>query len=117
MSPDETPPAGFLRLEGVRKSYADLTVLDGIDLDVARGERVALIGASGSGKSTILRLLMTLERPDAGRVLVDGVDPWTVGEGTRQRPAPEEHVRAVRLRVARADLHPVRVHEPYAPIA
>lgn len=63
-----------LRLEGVRKAFGDVTVLDGIDLDVARDEVVALIGASGSGKSTLLRTVNLLERLDDGRIVLDGED-------------------------------------------
>ena len=62
-------------LEGVRFGYApEHPVLRGVDLSVARGERVALIGPSGSGKSSIARLLLGLERPQAGRVTLDGTD-------------------------------------------
>ena len=61
-----------IRLEGVHKSFGKLEVLRGIDLDVARHEVICLIGASGSGKSTMLRCLNLLERIDAGRIEVDG---------------------------------------------
>jgi len=61
-----------LRLEGVRKSFGNLDVLRGIDLDVARGEVVCIIGPSGSGKSTLLRCMNLLEPPDAGQILLEG---------------------------------------------
>jgi polar amino acid transport system ATP-binding protein len=63
---------GTIRLEGVRKSFDDLHVLRGIDLDVAAHEVICLIGASGSGKSTLLRCLNLLEEIDAGRIWLDG---------------------------------------------
>ena len=55
-----------LRARGLMKAYPGLTVLNGADLDVAAGEVVAVRGASGTGKSTLLHLLGLLERPDAG---------------------------------------------------
>jgi len=61
-----------LRLESVRKSFGNLDVLRGIDLDVARGEVVCIIGPSGSGKSTLLRCMNLLEPPDAGQILLEG---------------------------------------------
>ncbi len=69
-------PAGSRLLEarGIRKSYAALEVLRGVDLVVERGELVFLIGPSGSGKSTLLRCCNRLEEPSAGTLLVDGVD-------------------------------------------
>jgi polar amino acid transport system ATP-binding protein len=62
----------LLRCEGVRKSFGRLDVLRGLDLDVARGEVVVVLGPSGSGKSTLLRCINHLERLDAGRIYVDG---------------------------------------------
>ena len=56
----------------VRKRYGKLEVLRGVDMNVARGEVVVIIGASGSGKTTFLRLINHLERVDAGRIYVDG---------------------------------------------
>ncbi|WP_309067958.1 amino acid ABC transporter ATP-binding protein [Microbacterium sp.] len=65
----ETP---LLRAIDVRKSFGDHEVLRGIDLEVRRGEVVALIGPSGSGKTTVLRSLNGLETPDAGTLVFDG---------------------------------------------
>jgi ATP-binding cassette subfamily B protein len=68
-------PRGDVRFEGVRFAYPDGTVaLDGLDLRVRPGETVALVGATGSGKSTVARLAARFYDPEAGRVLVDGVD-------------------------------------------
>ncbi|MEM8599298.1 MAG: ABC transporter ATP-binding protein [Bacteroidota bacterium] len=65
-------PATLLRARGLTKSYptakGPLTVLDGVDLDVRRGEFVAIVGESGTGKSTLLHLLGALDRPTAGSV-------------------------------------------------
>jgi polar amino acid transport system ATP-binding protein len=61
-----------LAIEGVHKSFGDLEVLKGIDLDVAEHEVVCLIGSSGSGKSTLLRCINLLEPIDAGRIVVKG---------------------------------------------
>src|SRR5258706_16429768 len=61
-----------LRMEGLHKSFGDLEVLKGIDLDVAEHEVVCLIGSSGSGKSTLLRCINLLEPLDAGRIVVEG---------------------------------------------
>jgi phospholipid/cholesterol/gamma-HCH transport system ATP-binding protein len=55
-------------------SYDNRRVLDGINLDVARGETMVLLGGSGSGKSTLLRQIIGLERPQSGKVIVNGVD-------------------------------------------
>jgi ABC-type nitrate/sulfonate/bicarbonate transport system ATPase subunit len=63
-----------LVIEGLRKSFGALAVLDGVDFDVAPGEFVALVGPSGCGKSTLFDVVAGLEPPDAGRVLVDGED-------------------------------------------
>ncbi|BAD41606.1 amino acid ABC transporter ATP-binding protein [Symbiobacterium thermophilum] len=62
----------MIRVRNLRKSFGRLEVLRGIDLDVARGEVVALIGPSGSGKSTLLRCVNLLEQPTAGSIAVDG---------------------------------------------
>jgi polar amino acid transport system ATP-binding protein len=61
----------LLKLEGVHKSFGELHVLRGIDLEVGRGEVVCVIGPSGSGKSTLLRCINLLEPPDRGRVILE----------------------------------------------
>ena len=62
----------FLRLVKVNKRYADRTVVSDVSLDVAEGEVMALLGASGSGKTTTLRIIAGLEVPDAGEVWIAG---------------------------------------------
>ncbi|GAB2740607.1 ABC transporter ATP-binding protein [Kitasatospora kifunensis] len=59
-----------VQLRGLRRVFAGRAVLDDLDLDLARGEFTALLGASGTGKTTLLRILGALDAPDAGRVLV-----------------------------------------------
>ena len=61
-----------VRAEGLKKSFGDLVVLDGIDLSVGSGETLVVIGASGSGKSTLLRCINLLEPIDAGRIFLEG---------------------------------------------
>ena len=68
-----------MRLEGVHKSFGKLDVLRGIDLVVAEHEVICLIGASGSGKSTMLRCVNLLEPIDAGRIMVEGVEITAAG--------------------------------------
>ena len=82
-----TDPA--IRLEAVRKSFDDLEVLRGIDLTVAPHEVICLIGASGSGKSTMLRCVNLLEEIDAGRIFL----------GAQEISAPDADVNAVRRRI------------------
>jgi tungstate transport system ATP-binding protein len=69
-----------IELRGVSKSYGGTSVLTGVDLSVEEGEVLAIIGPSGVGKTTLLRLSNGLERPDAGDVLVDGT-PLTFDNG------------------------------------
>ena len=74
--------AALLRLERVSKRYGANrpAVLDGVDLDVRHGEYLAIMGESGVGKSTLLNLLAGLDRPDTGRVLLDGADLASLGD-------------------------------------
>ncbi|MFN4171993.1 MAG: amino acid ABC transporter ATP-binding protein [Pseudorhodobacter sp.] len=66
--------ADLIRFEGVNKHFGDFHVLRDIDLSVARGERLVICGPSGSGKSTLIRCINGLERHDAGRLTVAGLD-------------------------------------------
>jgi ABC-type Fe3+/spermidine/putrescine transport system ATPase subunit len=64
----------FLQVEGLTRRFGATLAVDGVSLDIARGDVLALLGPSGSGKTTTLRLLAGFETPDAGRVVVDGLD-------------------------------------------
>lgn len=64
----------ILQLKGVRKAFGDTQVLKGIDLNIAKGEFITLLGASGCGKTTTLRIIAGLETPDKGQVFLDGQD-------------------------------------------
>ena len=83
---DQSAPPVFA-VSGLAKSYplgrVRVAALRGIDLTIARGEVVVLAGPSGSGKSTLLNVLGALDRPDAGRVELDGVDVATLSERER----------------------------------
>ncbi|MDH7787087.1 putative spermidine/putrescine transport system ATP-binding protein [Ochrobactrum sp. 19YEA23] len=61
-----------IRFENISKSYADFKVIDGLNLDIARGEFVSLLGPSGSGKTTLLMMLAGFENPSGGKLIVDG---------------------------------------------
>ena len=78
---------GDVRFENVSFHYSDdpTLVLDGIDLDVRAGETVALVGETGAGKTTIVKLLTRFHDPTAGRVLVDGVDLRAVTQGSLRK--------------------------------
>ena len=69
-----------VRLEGVRKEYAETTALDGVTLEIRAGEAVAVMGPSGCGKSTLLNMVSGLDRPTAGSVVVHGEDLGKLSE-------------------------------------
>jgi len=60
--------------KNIHKSFGDLEVLKGVDLHVTKGEIVSIVGPSGAGKTTLLQILGTLDKPNEGEILVDGVD-------------------------------------------
>jgi polar amino acid transport system ATP-binding protein len=64
----------MIRLEGIHKRFGELEVLRGVDIDVAKGEVVCILGPSGSGKSTLLRCVNLLEPPEQGEIFVEGKD-------------------------------------------
>jgi ABC-2 type transport system ATP-binding protein len=66
-----------IHVQGLEKSYGTLEVLRGVDFDVARGSVFALLGSNGAGKTTVVRILSTLLKADAGAVSVDGFDVAT----------------------------------------
>src|SRR5947207_3794290 len=74
----------IVRIEGVTRRFGAVTAVDRVDLAIERGELFALLGGSGCGKTTLLRLLAGLETPDAGRILIDGQD--MTGVPPHQRP-------------------------------
>jgi putrescine transport system ATP-binding protein len=68
----------MVRLRGVTRRFGAVTAVDGVDLDIHRGELFSILGGSGSGKTTLLRMLAGFETPDAGSILIDGVDMTAV---------------------------------------
>jgi phospholipid/cholesterol/gamma-HCH transport system ATP-binding protein len=88
VSPVAAPPV--IELQGVSKSFGDTRVLQDIDLRIPSGETTAIIGASGTGKSVLLKHIVGLLRPDAGRILVFGQDVAT---------APMKQLYAIRRRM------------------
>lgn len=86
----------IVKYKDVHKSFDDVDVLKGLDLDVGEAEKVALIGPSGSGKTTIIRMLMTLEKPTSGVIEVNGAPLWHKEVNGKLVPAGEKHLRRVR---------------------
>ena len=76
--PDPAEP--FIRIRGLTQRFGDNEVLRGIDLDVFRGETLAILGGSGCGKSVLIKHLPGLLRPTGGSITVDGVEITTLGE-------------------------------------
>ncbi|MDD4969487.1 MAG: ABC transporter ATP-binding protein [Paludibacter sp.] len=70
----------MIQAKNIHKSFGELEVLKGVDLDVKKGEIVSIVGPSGAGKTTLLQILGTLDKPNAGDVLVDDIDFSRLGE-------------------------------------
>lgn len=68
----------MIEIKGVTKNFGSLQVLKGIDLCIERGEIVSIVGPSGAGKTTLLQILGTLDKPDSGSVVVDGIETSTL---------------------------------------
>lgn len=64
----------MIEIEGITKSFGQLQVLKGIDLNIDKGEVVSIVGPSGAGKTTLLQIIGTLDRADSGRVIINGTD-------------------------------------------
>jgi ABC-type polar amino acid transport system ATPase subunit len=78
MNPNTAPSTSaagpIIRMEGVSKWFGSFQALDGVDLEVAPGEKIVICGPSGSGKSTLIRCISRLERHEKGRIVVDGTE-------------------------------------------
>ena len=74
-NPDEKP---YVRIEKVTKKFGDFTAVDDVSLSIYRGEFFALLGGSGCGKTTLLRMMAGFERPTEGKIFIDGVDMTAV---------------------------------------
>jgi polar amino acid transport system ATP-binding protein len=99
MSAATTAQGACVRVRGAHKSYGDLEVLRGVDLEVAPGTVTVILGPSGSGKSTLLRTVNHLEPLDRGIVTIDDTIMGYTRDGTVLRPRSEREVLAQRTRV------------------
>ena len=63
----------MIKLEGITKSFGELQVLKGIDLEINKGEVISIVGPSGAGKTTLLQIMGTLDQPDTGRIFLNTV--------------------------------------------
>ncbi|MBJ3776554.1 amino acid ABC transporter ATP-binding protein, partial [Acuticoccus mangrovi] len=97
--------APLLSVKGLRKVFGNLTVLDGVDLSVERGEVIGFIGSSGSGKSTFLRCLNHLEVPTDGEIRLDGELVGYAEAGGTVRPLPERKLSEQRRQMAMVFQH------------
>jgi ABC-2 type transport system ATP-binding protein len=77
-------PGLAINVQGLEKSYDELRVLRGVDFDVARGSIFALLGSNGAGKTTVVKILSTLLKPDAGTASVNGFDVATQAADVRE---------------------------------
>lgn len=73
----------MIEIRGIKKSFGTLEVLKGIDLDIERGKIVSIVGASGAGKTTLLQIMGTLDKPDSGSVVIDGVNVMKLSDAKR----------------------------------
>lgn len=99
---DDVP---MVRFENVSKRYGALTVLEGLDLDIAEGEMVSIIGPSGSGKTTVLRVLMTLESIDDGVIYVNGAPLTHMEKNGVLVPSNQQYLRDMRQNIGMCFQH------------
>ena len=81
---NEMKDAPLVEFRNVHKRFGALVVLEGVNLSLKRGESLVIIGASGSGKSVMLKHIVGLLQPDEGKVLALGKDLWTMSEKQRE---------------------------------
>lgn len=70
----------MIEVKNIHKSFGTLEVLKGVNLTVKKGEIVSIIGKSGAGKTTLLQIIGTLDKPDSGSIMIDGVDVFALKE-------------------------------------
>jgi lipoprotein-releasing system ATP-binding protein len=70
----------MIEVKNIHKSFGNLHVLQGVDMQVQKGEIVSIIGKSGAGKTTLLQIIGTLDKPDEGNVMIDGIDVFALKE-------------------------------------
>ena len=70
----------MIQVKDIYKSFDDLQVLKGVNLEVKKGEIVAIVGKSGAGKTTLLQIIGTLDRPTSGQVLIEGTDVFALND-------------------------------------
>ena len=73
----------MITIRDIKKSFNRLEVLKGIDLDVEQGKIVSIVGPSGAGKTTLLQIMGTLDKPDSGSVVIDGIDVMKLSDAKR----------------------------------
>ena len=73
----------MIEVRNIKKSFGSLEVLKGIDLDIEKGKIVSIVGPSGAGKTTLLQIMGTLDKPDSGSVIIDGVDVMKLSDAKR----------------------------------
>ena len=92
------PDAGYkIQVQDLHKSFASLEILKGVSLAARKGDVVAIIGGSGSGKSTFLRCINFLETPTSGRIVIDGEEIAMRPDGS---PANRRQIERIRTRLA-----------------
>lgn len=85
----------YVEIRNLKKKFGNNTVLDGVDLDIEKGEVVAIIGPSGTGKSTLLRCLNLLEKPESGTIRFDGESYDLTTRNARETFALRQHTEMV----------------------
>ena len=70
----------MLTAKNILKAYGDLSILKGVNLEIAKSEIVSIVGSSGAGKTTLLQILGTLDKPDNGELIVNGISPFSLNE-------------------------------------
>ncbi|MDF2094571.1 ABC transporter ATP-binding protein [Aquibaculum arenosum] len=103
-----------IRIRGLKKSFGDNHVLNGVDLDIAKGESLVIIGGSGSGKSVLLKCILGLLPPDAGSILIDGKE--TVGLRGAALDEMRSHIGMLFQNAALFDSLPVWQNVAFVPL-